>query len=79
MIVRPLKNKKTNKNATNAQLCKAFTDPHKNPLGIRDNDYDTLIKFCEYVNEGATPDERQSRFYNNINDAATRAYYKAKS
>ena len=84
---------KTNKNATNAELCKVFIDldkkahkeaddagvGFKNPLGIRDNDYDTLIKFCEYVNEGATPDERQSRFYNNINDAATRAYYKAKS
>lgn len=93
MIIRPLKSKKTNKNATNAELCKVFIDldkkahkeaddagvGFKNPLGIRDNDYDTLINFCEYVNEGATPDERQSRFYNNINDAATRAYYKAKS
>lgn len=93
MIVRPLKSKKTKKNATNAELCKVFIDldkkahkeaddagvGFKNPLGIRDNDYDALIKFCEYVNEGVTPDERQSRFYNNINDAETRAYYKAKS
>lgn len=93
MIVRPLKSKKTKKTATNAELCKVFIDldrkAHKeadaagvgfqNPLGILDNDYETLVKFCEYVNEGSTPEERQSRFYNNINDAATRTYYKPKS
>lgn len=93
MIVRPLKNKKTKKNTTNAELCKVFLDLDRkarkeaedagvgfnNPLGIRDDDYENLIKFCDYVNDGKTPEERQSRFYNNINDAATRAYYKAKS